>query len=105
MIALSSIDYKAVNVWGGKTPVHANQFGGKSYGIISIDGVLYKWVSLGSNVQAYIESRLYISKDHATTWTPVDWAFDRADGFVNPTFCQFGRDYAGARDEYVYICE
>ena len=83
--------------------MHANQFGGKSYGIISIDGVLYKWVSLGSNVQAYIESRLYISKDHATTWTPVDWAFERADGIVNPTFCQYGKDYQGARDDYIYI--
>jgi hypothetical protein len=46
---------------------------------------------------------LYVSEDYAATWTPVDWAFDRADGIVNPTFCQYGRDYEGARDEYVYI--
>lgn len=98
-----AVSYKAFNVWGGKAPEHASQFGGKSYGIISIAGVLYKWVSPGSNEQAYTESRLYISKDHAATWAPADWAFDRADGIVNPTFCQYGKDYQGARDNYVYI--
>jgi hypothetical protein len=95
--------YKAFNVWGGKMPEHPSQFGGKSYGIISIDSVLYKWVSPGSNAQAYIESRLYISKDHGATWIPADWAYDRADGIVNPTFCQYGKGYQGARDNYVYI--
>jgi hypothetical protein len=95
--------YSGINVWGGKNSQHSSQFGGKSYGIISINGVLYKWVSPGSNEQAYIESRLYVSKDHAATWTPADWAFDRADGLVNPTFCQYGKDYQGARDDYVYI--
>ena len=95
--------YKAVNVWGGEKPEHPGQFEGKSYGIISIDGVLYKWVSPGTNIQGYQESRLYISKDHAATWAPADWAFDRADGLVHPTFIQFGKDYQGARDDYVYI--
>jgi hypothetical protein len=44
--------YKAFNVWGGKMPEYASQFGGKSYGIISIEGVLFKGVSPGSNSQA-----------------------------------------------------
>jgi hypothetical protein len=99
----SAASYKAVNVWGGKKPEYPSQFDGKSYGIISIDGVLYKWVSPGTNVEGYQESRLYVSKDHAATWMSADWAFDRADGIVNPTFSQFGKDYQGARDEYAYI--
>ncbi|GMR00895.1 MAG: hypothetical protein BMS9Abin19_0237 [Gammaproteobacteria bacterium] len=99
----SAASYKVFNVWGGKMSEHASQFGGKSYGIISIDGVLYKWVSPGSNVQGYQESRLYLSKDHGAAWSSIDWAFDRSDGIVNPAFCQFGKDYQGARDNYVYI--
>lgn len=95
--------YKVFNVWGGKAQEHASQFGGKSYGIISIDGTLYKWVSPGSNEKAYVESRLYVSKNHAATWVPVSWVFTRADGIVNPAFCQYGQDYQGSRDDYVYM--
>ncbi|MCK5395822.1 MAG: DUF4185 domain-containing protein [Gammaproteobacteria bacterium] len=95
--------YQIYNVWGGKNSEHPRQFDGKSYGIISIDGVLYKWVSPGSGIDGYKESRLYSSSDHAATWSAVNWAFDDVDGITNPTFCQFGKDYAGARDEYVYI--
>ncbi len=95
--------YRGINVWGGKDAEHDSQFGGKSYGIISVDGALYQWVSPGSNEQAYTESRLYVSRDHAATWEPADWAFGRMDGIVNPTFCQYGKDYQGSRDDYVYI--
>ena len=31
-----------------------------------------------------------------------DWAFTKDDRVMLPTLCQFGRDYAGARDGYVY---
>lgn len=95
--------YGAFNVWGGEQPEQPSQFEGKSYGIISIAGVLYKWVSPGSDIQAYQESRLYLSADHGASWEKIDWAFARSEGMVNPTFAQFGRDYEGARDDYVYI--
>lgn len=95
--------YRAFNVWGGEQAEQPSQFGGKSYGIISIAGMLYKWVSPGSNIQAYQESRLYLSADHGASWEKLDWAFDRSEGMVNPTFAQFGKDYEGARDDYVYI--
>jgi len=95
--------YRGFNVWGGEQPEQASQFGGKSYGIISIENMMYKWVSPGSNEEAYQESRLYFSSDHAASWAPADWAFDRSYDLVNPTFCQFGKAYQGARDDYVYI--
>jgi hypothetical protein len=95
-------NYNGYNVWGGKNPENPAQFGGKSYGIISVDGVLYMWVSPGSNARNYTEARLVWSVDHGATWTRANWAFTKAEELILPTFLQFGRDYAGARDNYVY---
>jgi len=41
------------------------------------------------------------SEDHGATWRWREWKFQKS--FGAPTFLNFGRDYAGARDEYVYI--
>lgn len=95
--------YTGYNVWGGKNPENRARFGGKSYGIISVAGVLYMWVSPGSNATSYSEARLYSSVDHGATWKPADWAFIKSDDMILPTFLQFDKDYAGARDNYVYI--
>jgi hypothetical protein len=35
------------------------------------------------------------------TWTWCDWKF--TESFGCPTFLNFGRNYAGARDEFVYV--
>ena len=45
------------------------------------------------------DAQLAWSRDHAKTWTFADWKFAEFGmmGFVN-----FGKDYAGARDEFVY---
>jgi CubicO group peptidase (beta-lactamase class C family) len=69
--------------------------GQKASGMISVGGVLYMWVRNAGN------SRLAWSSDHATTWTWSDWKFESSFGC--PTFLNFGKDYAGARDDYVYI--
>jgi hypothetical protein len=37
--------YVGKNIWGGFGPERPSQFGGKSYGILSVDGVLYMWVA------------------------------------------------------------
>ena len=95
-------DYRGTNVWGGKNAGNAAKFGGKSYGILSVGGTLYMWVGPGSNTTSYREARLYKSTDHGATWLKADWAFTKADRLIMPTFCQFGRDYKGARDNYVY---
>jgi hypothetical protein len=59
------------------------------------------WVSHQPN--PHLERcQLASSRDHGATWQLVDWEFRYADQLTVPTFLSFGRDYAGARDAYVY---
>src|SRR5262249_19841367 len=60
-----------------------------------VGGVLYMWARNAGN------SQLAWSADHGKTWEWADWRFTTSFGC--PTFLNFGRDYAGARDEFVYI--
>ncbi|MEW6303207.1 MAG: DUF4185 domain-containing protein, partial [Verrucomicrobiota bacterium] len=46
-------------------------------------------------------AQLAWSRDHGATWTWADWKFTASFGC--PTFLNFGRNYAGARDNFVYI--
>ena len=104
-----STGYKGFNVWGGKDPIHPAQFTGKSYGIAAIDGSLYMWrCGDGSLASAYKFQKLYRSTDKAQSWqdTGVEYtqsSFSGSRGFYCPTFLQFGKDYEGARDSYVYL--
>ncbi len=93
--------YVGTNVWGGFEPEHPAQFGGKSYGILSVAGTLYLWVAPQPNPHL-ATSQIAVSKDRGATWTLAPWTFAFADGLTVPTFLNFGRDYAGARDAYVY---
>jgi CubicO group peptidase (beta-lactamase class C family) len=69
--------------------------GRKASGMLMVGGVLYMWVRNAGN------SELARSSDHARTWTWSGWRFDTSFGC--PTFLNFGKDYAGARDDFVYI--
>ncbi len=69
--------------------------GKKASGLLMVDGRLYMWVRNAGN------SELAWSDDHGRTWTWRRWRF--TNSFGCPTFLNFGRDYAGARDEYVYV--
>ena len=69
--------------------------GKKASGMLMVDGVLYLWARNAGN------SRLAWSIDHGRTWEWSDWTFTTSFGC--PTFLNFGKNYAGARDEYVYI--
>jgi hypothetical protein len=97
-----STGYQGINIWGGKNARNPSQFGGKSYGILSVGGVLYMWVSPGSNASNYTEARLAVSNNFGATWTKVDWAFTQSEKVILPTFLQYGQDYNDARDDYVY---
>ncbi len=105
----SKNNYSGYNVWGGKDPENPATFTGKSYGILSINEELYMWrCGTGSNSTAYDFQELYKSTDHSATWefTGVKFtpsSFPGSDGFFCPAFLQFGQDYQGARDNYVYI--
>lgn len=68
--------------------------GRKASGMLMVNGVLYMWARNAGN------SQLAWSGDHGKTWTWSDWKFTTSFGF--PTFLNFGKNYAGARDGYVY---
>src|SRR5207247_9803200 len=69
--------------------------GRKASGMLMVDGVLYMLVRNVGNAQ------LGWSEDHGQTWTWADWKF--TNSFGCPTFLDFGRNYSGARDEFVYL--
>lgn len=96
-----AVTYTGKNIWGGFQPVAPSTFGGKSYGILSVGGVLYMWVAPQPNPHL-ADCRIASSKDHGATWQLADWKFEYSDGLTIPTFLNFGRDYASARDGYVY---
>ena len=100
-------NYKGFNVWGGKDAENRAQFTGKSWGTICVDGVLYSWITpdqpdTGDPRDHYRYIELAKSADHGAHWTKADWRWWREDNLIIPTFLVYGRNSAGARDEYVY---
>lgn len=69
--------------------------GKKASGLLMVDGTLYLLARNAGN------SQLAWSADHGETWTWSDWRF--TESFGCPTFLNFGRNYSGARDEFVYV--
>jgi len=69
--------------------------GRKASGLLCVDAVLYLWARNATN------SQLAWSADHGATWNWADWKF--TNSFGCPSFLNFGRNYAGARDGFVYI--
>jgi CubicO group peptidase (beta-lactamase class C family) len=69
--------------------------GPKASGMLFLDGVLTMLVRNTGNAQ------LAWSEDYARTWRWSDWKFET--GFGVPTFLNFGKNYVGARDDYVYV--
>jgi CubicO group peptidase (beta-lactamase class C family) len=69
--------------------------GRKASGMLMVDGVLYLLARNAANAQ------LAWSADHGKTWTWSEWKFTTSFGC--PTFLNFGKNYSGARDDYVYV--
>lgn len=67
----------------------------KASGLICVDGVLYL---LARNLE---NSQLAWSTDLGKNWIWAEWKFETS--FGAPSFLQFGKDYSGARDSFVYI--
>lgn len=83
------------------TPAGLGNKGIKSSGMLMTGSTLYMFVRNYIVDGDYRHSRLAWSHDHAKHWTWADWHFSHTFGC--PEFVQFGRNYAGARDRYVYI--
>ncbi len=96
-------DFQATNIWGGYHPVTNHEVIGKSYGIICVNGVLYMWLGmLETEIDPFKEVKIAFSRDHGETWEKTDWSFERKDGVMMPAICNYGKNYQGASDEYVY---
>src|SRR5262249_49449732 len=88
---------------------------GKPESMLSVGGVLYAWVGSFYNPSsadnpkcpanpAVPTHRLAWSSDYGASWQEASWVFsDAAGAYVFNSFLNFGRDYAGARDGYVYL--
>jgi hypothetical protein len=62
-----------------------------------VEGVLYLWLFHADENGA--QAQLAVSRDHAASWTTGDWRYEE---FGLCAFINYGRNYAGARDGYVY---
>jgi hypothetical protein len=90
-------DFRGENIRSSAEQLGEGRNGKKGWGIVSIGGTLYLWFGHADNKGGC--AQLAWSRDSAKTWTFADWRFEDFGlvGFVN-----YGRDYAGARDDYVY---
>lgn len=91
-------DFQGVNLRSKSIEQYGDgRKGMKGWGILSVKGELYLW--MGHADRKGGQAQLAWSKDHGATWTYADWQFEDFGlvGFIN-----FGRDYAGARDVFVY---
>ena len=83
----------------------------KPAGILSLNGRLYMTVSSMNYGevehgyrQRYPNGWIITSDDYGVTWDENATPYDFFSGsFCGGTFVQFGKNYAGARDEYVYV--
>jgi hypothetical protein len=100
--------YVGFNVFGGKNPEVPADFVGKANTLVSIDGSLFMFLT---EQDQWMRAKIGRSDDHGRTWTfngghfsESGWDFEESGGaFAGPAIIQFGRDYAGARDDYVYV--
>lgn len=70
----------------------------KASGMLMVDGVLYLWSRNADGKGS--EAQLAWSRDRGASWTWCDWRFAE---FGACTFLNFGKNYEGARDEFVYV--
>jgi hypothetical protein len=95
-IAGSPPDFRGSNLRSASVEsVGDGQSAHKASGMLMVDGVLYLMVRNVAN------ARLAWSIDHGAAWTFADWKF--TESFGAPAFINFGRDYTGARDDFVYV--
>ena len=89
-------DFQGINIrtdTGERTGQGAK--GAKASGMLMVDGVLYMLVRNTGN------SQIAWSVDYGKNWKWCNWKFSTS--FGAPTFLNFGRNYTGTRDNFVYL--
>jgi hypothetical protein len=91
-------EIRGVNLRSGIEEPGAGPRGRKASGMLMVDGTLYMFLR-NADRQGQ-RSRVVWSADRGKTWSEADWTFET---FGYPTFLNFGQNYAGARDAFVYV--
>lgn len=93
-------DFQGINIRSNTgEQIGHGRIGKKASGMLMVNGTLYMWLrNANGNGE---ESQLAWSADHGSTWTYSGWNF--TTGFGCPTFLNFGKNYHGAKDDFVYI--
>jgi len=93
-------DFQGINI-RSETGEHVGQgrFGKKVSGMLMVKGILYMWIRNANEDGA--QSQLAWSSNHGKTWKYSDWKFTASFGY--PGFLNYGQNYEGAGDNYVYI--
>jgi hypothetical protein len=90
-------DFRGENLFSLNAQPGQGRNGLKAWGLLAVGDRLYAWFGHADKKGGM--AQLAWSDDQARTWVFAGWRFDEFGlvGFVN-----FGRGYAGARDDYVY---
>jgi hypothetical protein len=91
-------NFTGINILSPDQQTGDGAMGKKASGMLMVEGVLYMWVRNANNSGE--QCQLAWSTDHALTWTWSNWTFAE---FGYCTFINFGQNYSGARDDYVYM--
>ena len=91
-------NFTPTNIRSGAENTAYGPAGRKASGLLSIGGTFYL-LARNDNKKGR-HSRIGYSTDHAQTFQWCKWNFKELG---HPTFINFGKDYAGARDKFVYI--
>lgn len=90
-------DHRGIDIRSQQETFGNGRKGKKGWGLLCVDGVLYLWMGHADGRGGH--AQLAWSRNHGHDWEFADWKFVEFGlmGFVN-----FGPDYAGARDDFVY---
>ncbi len=88
-------DFRGVNLRSKIEQFGGGSSGRKASGMLMVGGRLFMLVRNADNAQ------LAWSDDRGKNWQWADWKFQTSFGC--PTFLNFGRNYQGAGDDFVYV--
>lgn len=92
------LDFVGTNIPSVGEEFGQGRRGKKASGLLMVEGVLYMWVrNADQNGQG---CQLAMSTDYAENWTWSQWMFP---DFGYCTFINYGKNYAGAIDDFVYM--
>jgi len=97
-IAGDAEDFTGVNIRSNAENQSTGANGEKASGLLALDDGIYLWVRNADRKGA--QSRLARSTDRQRTWTWCDWRFEE---FGHIAFVNYGKNYEGARDNFVYM--